>query len=125
MMANRGKAIVPGEPDIFQNDSTFDDILKFVANETDAVFPQVPLINLKGGLMLFPNNALFKIDDDDADFIGGVGAGGSLFIWNTKHKVAFAFVMNGYTGIGKPDERNIPIIKSIVETVIKQKKNAA
>jgi hypothetical protein len=59
-MANRGKSIVPGEPDIFIKDTTYDDTLKFVANETDAIFPQLPIINLRGGLIVFPNKVFFQ-----------------------------------------------------------------
>lgn len=79
MMANRGAAIVPGESDIFYKNETFDDTLTYIGTDSDAIFPSTPIINLRGGLLRFPNDLFFKTVDNEADFIGGVGAGKSFY----------------------------------------------
>jgi hypothetical protein len=121
MMANRGRAIVPGEPDLFYRNETYDDTLQYISSDPDAIFTSQPIINLKGGLLQFPNEDFFKTSDNEAYFIGGVGAGGSVFVFNEKYKIGFAYITNGYSGTGGPDERSIPILRSIVEKVIEQK----
>jgi CubicO group peptidase (beta-lactamase class C family) len=121
MLANRGKAIVPSEPDLFIKESTYTEAVKYIGSEPDAIFKNFPILNLRGGFMHFPDKDFFKISSDDADFFGGSGAGGSLFIYNEKYKIGFAYVMNGYGQTGGADERNIPIVKAIAEQVIKQK----
>lgn len=125
MMANKGRAIVPGEPDIFTKDSTFDEILQDLDDyEEDAIFPHLVLNNLRGGLLKFPNDECLQISDQDkkAEFIGGVGASGSVFLFNEKYKIGFAYVTNGYYGDGFPDERSLAILRSIFETVVKNSK---
>ncbi|KAI8643602.1 beta-lactamase/transpeptidase-like protein [Parasitella parasitica] len=121
MMANRGKAIVEGEPDLFTKDSTYQEATAFVAAEDDAVFPQLPTINQRGGLLIFPSDIFFKLSDNDTDFVGGTGAGGSLFVWNEKYNIAIAYVMNGYGETIGPDVRTASIVRSVYEQVKRQK----
>lgn len=117
-MANKGKAIVSGEPDLFENEATYDEAHTFVAAEKDAIFPMT-MINLRGGFWRFPSADLAL--PEDGEFEGGAGAGGSLFIYNREYKIGFGYVTNGYNGAGGPDYRSIPLIKSVFEQVKKQK----
>ncbi|KAG2234023.1 hypothetical protein INT48_007113 [Thamnidium elegans] len=113
ILANRGKSIVPGEPDLFIKDTTFDIVSQYIDDyETDIVLPLVPFVNLKGGWMLFPNQHFFKVSDQErsAEFIGGMGAGGSLFAFNEKYQIGFGYVTNGYYGTSGIDERSIAIL---------------
>ncbi|KAK4520818.1 uncharacterized protein ATC70_006698 [Mucor velutinosus] len=121
MMANRGKAIVEGEPDLFINDSTYQEATAFVASEVDAVFPQIVIHNQRGGFMAFPNEGFFDLSDKETQFVGGAGAGGSLFVWNEKYNIAFAYAMNGYNDNIDTDRRTKLVVKAIFEKVKKQK----
>lgn len=126
MMANRGKAVLPGEPDLFTKDTTFNEVVKYIDDyENDAIFPHLLINNLRSGLMIFPNDKYLKISDQDkkAEFIGGVGASGSIFVFNEKYNIGFAYVTNGYYGDGSPDERSQAILRSIFEKVKKAKES--
>jgi hypothetical protein len=116
MMANEGQSIVPGEPNLFSKE-TFEDMMTFIANETDVLFPHLPIINLKGGLLKFVES----LGSKDVEFVGGSGAGGSVFVFNQKYKIGFGYMTNSYSGGAGPDARTIPIINSIAEQVRKQK----
>jgi hypothetical protein len=124
MMANRGKAIVQGEPDIFINGTIFDDILQDLGFEQDVIFPFADFHNLKGGLQLYSNDEYFKTSHGEgANFIGGIGAGGSTLLFNEKYKIGFAYVTNSFVdGVLVPDQRSVPIVRSILEQAIKSKK---
>ncbi|KAI9363727.1 beta-lactamase/transpeptidase-like protein [Pilaira anomala] len=124
ILANRGNSIVEGEPNLFINEDTFDEITRYIDDPKDVIFPNYRIINLRGGFLLFRNNETLKIPDEDesADFIGGAGAGGSVFIFNEKYNIGFAYITNGFHGNGGPDERSLPIIRAIVKQVTKQKK---
>lgn len=121
MMANRGKAIVEGEPDLFTKESTYKEATTFIGAEVDAVFPYLSLINLRGGFMIFPNENFFELSDNSTNFVGGAGAGGSLFVWNDKYNIAIAYAMNGYSDAIGPDIRAISIARSVFDIVKKQK----
>ncbi|KAL9557642.1 hypothetical protein MBANPS3_001292 [Mucor bainieri] len=121
MMANRGKAIVEGEPDLFTKDSTYEEASRFVAKEVDVVLPPLAIHNLRGGFMLFPNEGFFDLSDTEAQFVGGQGAGGSLFAWNEKYNIAVAYAMNGYNDGIDIDGRAKNIVKAVFEKVRKQK----
>ncbi|KAI9246838.1 beta-lactamase/transpeptidase-like protein [Helicostylum pulchrum] len=124
ILANRGKSIVPGEPDLFMKDTTFDTVSQYIDDyETDIILPLVPFVNLKGGWMLFPNQHFFKLSDQErsAEFMGGMGASGSLFAFNEKYKIGFGYVTNGYSGTSGIDERSIDILRFISEHVKNQK----
>ncbi|KAI7900062.1 beta-lactamase/transpeptidase-like protein [Cokeromyces recurvatus] len=126
MMANKGQAIVPGEPDLFQHESTYEEATYFNESwrdEPDLILPFFPLNNQKGGFLIYPHDRFFGIEDPDGDFEGGSGAGGSLFLYNRKYKIGLAYVMNGYVGIGIPDpKRTIPLVKGVFEQVKKMSK---
>ncbi|CEP13875.1 hypothetical protein [Parasitella parasitica] len=124
MMANRGRAIVKGEPDLFTKDSTYQEATTFIAAEIDEVFPQLPIINQRGGFMVFSNENFFDLSDNDTFFVGGTGAGGSLFVWNEKYNIAIAYAMNGYSDTIGPDIRTVSIVKSVYNQVKKQKSKA-
>jgi hypothetical protein len=117
MMANEGQSIVFGEPALFSRYDTFTDMMTFIANETDVMFPQLPIFNLKGGLLRFDKLFGFK----DTVFEGGAGAGGSVFVFNRKYKIGFGYMTNSYSGGPGPDLRTLPIMASIVEQIKKQK----
>ncbi|KAI9486184.1 MAG: beta-lactamase/transpeptidase-like protein [Benjaminiella poitrasii] len=125
MMANGGRSISPNEPDLFQDETTYAKITHFDSvkwvNETDQILPQYPFYNQQGGFLRFPHDDFLKMDDPEADFEGGSGAGGSLFLYNRKYRIGLAYVMNGYRGFGIPDDRTIPLIKSVFEQVKKMK----
>lgn len=97
MMANRGKAIVPGEPNIYEKNETYSDSTRFIPYEPDLPIQWEKLVNLRGGMMLFRNDDFFNFEDD-MNFVGGVGAGGSVFLFNEEYKIGFAYVMNGHIG---------------------------
>ncbi|KAI7894202.1 beta-lactamase/transpeptidase-like protein [Mucor mucedo] len=119
MLANRGKAIVQGEPDLFTTDTTFEEATRDMGDyEKDAIFPNDVINNLRGGLMIFPNDYLNIPDSDkDAEFIGGIGASGAFFVFNEKYKIGFAYVTNGFYAQGIPDERSLTVIRAILKKV--------
>jgi CubicO group peptidase (beta-lactamase class C family) len=121
MMANRGKAIVEGEPDLFTKESTYKEATTYIGAEEDAVFPQILFINQRGGFMVFPNENFFELSDNSTNFVGGAGAGGSLLAWNEKYNIAIAYAMNGYSNAIGPDFRIISIVRSVFDLVKKQK----
>lgn len=105
-------------------DTTFDTASQYIDDyETDIILPLTPLVNLKGGWILFPNQHFFKLSDQErsAEFMGGMGAGGSLFAFNEKYKIGFGYVTNGYSGTSGMDERSIDILRFIFEHVKTQK----
>lgn len=123
MMANKGKAIVPGEPDLFEKETTYEEATTFIADTTkDVIFP-FTMINLRGGFWRFPGAAMDL--PEDGVFDGGSGAGGSMFIYNSEYKIGFGYVTNAYVGFGGPDDRTIPLIKSVYEQVKKRKQQKA
>lgn len=80
-MANRRKAIVLGEPDLFVNEATFANATKYIDDKKDAVFTLPPtLINQRGGFTVFNNQDYFHTSNDE----GGAGAGGLSFLYNQK-----------------------------------------
>lgn len=135
MLANEGQSIVEGEPNLFSKD-TFENMMTFIGNEPDVVFPHFPP-SLKGGLLwmdkLFNSDGtvfmggssmggskvLFNLDD--TVFIGGGGVGGSTILFNPEYKIGFGYITNSYSGGPGPDPRTIPILASIVQQVKKQK----
>lgn len=121
-MANRGKAIVPGEPNLYEKDETYEDSIQYAGYEPDLLIKWGKLVNLRGGLMKFNNDDVFHFADD-MNFIGGVGSGGSVFVFNEEYKIGFAYVMNGHIGGSGPDYRSIPILKAIFEQAKKEKKD--
>jgi hypothetical protein len=120
MMANKGKAIVPGEPDLFLNEMTFSDATRYIDDEKDAIFTlPLPLVNQRGGFMVFNNKDYFNTSDDEAYFEGGAGAGGSLFLYNQKYKIGLGYVSNGFILQGA-DIRTFPLVKSVFEQAKRQ-----
>jgi hypothetical protein len=121
MLANRGKAIVPGEPDLIKKDETFEELTRYEGYEPDAYITFAKMINLRGGFMTFRDEDYFKYSDDSFTFYGGSGAGGSVFLYNEEYKIGFAYIMNGYAGGAGPDWRSIPILRAVFEQARKQK----
>lgn len=119
MMANRGKSIVPGEPDLFTKDATFVETLRDTKDyKGDAIFPNDIIHNLRGGLMIFPNEYLNIQDKDkESELIGGIGASGAFFVFNEKYKIGFAYVTNGFYSQGRPDERSLSVVRAILKKV--------
>ncbi|KAI8347347.1 beta-lactamase/transpeptidase-like protein [Blakeslea trispora] len=120
MMANKGKAIVPGEPDLM-SEKTFDEARAYVANESDLVFCGFPMCNLKGGMIAFENRLYLDDMDEESQFEGGFGAGGSLFLYNIKYNIAIGYVTNSYLEHLPPDMRTTSIVQSILKSVKSQK----
>ncbi|OBZ86126.1 Beta-lactamase domain-containing protein 2 [Choanephora cucurbitarum] len=116
MMANKGKAIVPGEPDLM-SEKTFDEATTFISNESDLVFSGFPMCNLKGGLLAIDNSLFLGDMEEESHFEGGFGAGGSLFLYNTKHKIAIGYVTNSYLEHLPPDIRTTRIVRSVLKAV--------
>jgi hypothetical protein len=119
MMANKGKAIVQGEPHLLESEQVYNDATKSVPGEIDQLF-NFTMYNQRGGFMEFRD---LDLSDKDAFFEGGCGAGGSVILYNKEYNIAFAYVMNAFTGRISPDERTIPMIEGIFEHV-KNKRNA-
>ncbi|KAI8991551.1 beta-lactamase/transpeptidase-like protein [Mycotypha africana] len=123
MMANKGKAIVNGEPDLFKNPSTFEEATKLLTEfEIDSTLPNIPMVNERGGFLMFTRDS-FNLSDPEAYFEGGCGAGGSLFFYNQKYKIALGYTTNAYYPGGEADVRTIPIVEAIFEIVKKNKKD--
>ncbi|KAI8138504.1 beta-lactamase/transpeptidase-like protein [Fennellomyces sp. T-0311] len=114
MMANDGKAIVKGEPDLL-SPKGYAVALEPVPLELDLLigkkFPAV-----KGGWGKFNEFVI-----DGVEFTGWTGMGGSIFWWNNEHKIGFGYVMNAMPTLVSPDERSIKILRSIVAQVLKKK----
>ncbi|KAF7729777.1 iso-1-cytochrome c [Apophysomyces ossiformis] len=82
IMANRGRAIRPGEPDLL-DEATYTLVTKPVPLEYDT-FIRKPIPFLKGGFGVLQHPTL-----DGVDFVGWSGAGGSAFFWNEEYKIGF------------------------------------
>ena len=114
-MANRGKAIVDGEPDLM-NSETYTMVTEKVPVKFD-VYVDTPVPSLKGG---------WGITDDfvveGVQFVGWMGMGGSVFLWNDEHKIGFGYSMNAMlpTMIA-PDKRSMSILTAIVKQVLTKK----
>lgn len=117
MMANRGKAIEQGEPDLFTKDTTFEEATRVMDDyETDAILPNDVINNLRGGLVIFPNDYLNIPDyDKESELIGGIGASGTFFVFNEKYKIGFAYVSNCLHSQRNPDERSLAILRAILK----------
>lgn len=118
MLANKGRAIVEGEPDLFQNNSTFDYFTEQLGAEFDELI-SFPVYYLRGGHTEFP--FIYFGISEEGYFGGGGGAGGSLVIYNSKYNIALAYAMNGYSTSGPLDGRTIPLVKALHEQVKKEK----
>lgn len=125
IFANRGKSIVPDEPDLLLKDATYEELTKFISDEQDVIYPQLIFVNLRGGFRLLRNHENFKLpESENIDFIGGVGGGGSVFAFNEKYKIGFSYITNSYYDHAMPDERSSLIIGEIVKQVKKKAKEA-
>ncbi|GAA5796435.1 hypothetical protein HPULCUR_001807 [Helicostylum pulchrum] len=125
ILANRGKSIVPGEPDLLLKDATYEELTKFISDEQDIIYPQLILINLRGGFRLLRNHENFKLpESENIDFIGGVGGGGSVLAFNEKYKIGFSYNTNSYSNDIMPDQRSSLILGAIVKQVKKKAREA-
>ncbi|CEJ02912.1 hypothetical protein RMCBS344292_16904 [Rhizopus microsporus] len=118
MLANKGRAIVEEEPNLFQNSSTFDYFTEQLGAEFDELI-SFPVYYLRGGYTEFP--FIYFGISEEGYFGGGGGAGGSLVIYNSKYNIALAYAMNGYSTSGPLDGRTIPLVKALHEQVKKEK----
>ncbi|KAG2220596.1 hypothetical protein INT45_002618, partial [Circinella minor] len=114
MMANEGKAIVKGEPDLF-NANTYALVTEQAPLDFDLFFKR-SIKFLKGG---WGNHGEFLVEG--VQFVGWPGLGGSTFLWNDELKIGFAYHMNGIPSFKSPDDRSMSILAEIVKQV--QKKN--
>ena len=113
MMANRGKAIVEGEPDLLSAD-TYALVTEQVPLDFDVLF-QRSIEFLKGG---WGNHVDFLVEG--VQFVGWPGLGGSTFFWNDEFKIGFAYHMNGIPTAKSPDNRSISILAEIIKQVRKK-----
>lgn len=79
MLANKGRAIVEGEPDLFQNSRTFDYFTEHFGVEFDE-FLSFPFYYQCGGHVELP--FIYFGISEEGYFGGGLGAGGFLTIQN-------------------------------------------
>ena len=116
-MANYGKAIVAGEPDLL-GPKGYAVATEDIPLEFDLLigknFPAV-----KGGWGKFNEFVI-----DGVEFTGWTGLGGSIFWWNNEHKIGYGYCMNAMPTFDSPDPRSIKILKAIVAQVLKKKESA-
>ncbi|KAI9254470.1 beta-lactamase/transpeptidase-like protein [Phascolomyces articulosus] len=120
MMANKGKAIVDGEPDLLSTE-TYNLVTEPVPLDFDVFFKRH--INcVKGG---WGNHEDFSVEG--VQFIGWPGFGGSTFFWNHELKIGFGYHMNGIASgtIQSPDNRSMSILGAIVKEALKKKNNTS
>ncbi|KAI8150364.1 beta-lactamase/transpeptidase-like protein [Fennellomyces sp. T-0311] len=114
MMANGGKAIVDGEPDLL-NEETYALATGPVPVDFDLFF-QLPMPALKGGWGISDGIAI-----EGVQFVGWAGMGGSVFIWNPEHKIGFGYCMNGmHPTSDRPDRRSMSILRAVVKRVLEK-----
>ncbi|KAI7856351.1 beta-lactamase/transpeptidase-like protein [Circinella umbellata] len=115
MMANGGKAVVDGEPDLLSPEG-------FALSSTRIEPPEIDLVmgkampQEKGGWGVFD-----EIVIEGVEFSGWSGVGGSVFIWNQEHKIGFGYVMNANPSWESPDKRSIGILRQIVKQALIKK----
>lgn len=108
MMANGGKAIVPGEPDLLSS-KTFD----LASEPLDPAFDLILQTHnhmQRGGFPMFEQLVI-----DGITFDGWAGYGGSVFFWNKEHKIGFGFTTNAIISLVSPDFRSIRLLEAIVK----------
>ncbi|KAI7874947.1 beta-lactamase/transpeptidase-like protein [Lichtheimia hyalospora FSU 10163] len=108
MMANGGKAIVSGEPDLLSKDT-----YALASEPMDPAFDlvlQMPVHMQRGGFPIFEH-----LDIDGITFNGWAGYGGSAFFWNQEHKIGFGFASNAIIRPMSPDFRSIALLEAIVK----------
>ncbi|KAJ8656112.1 hypothetical protein O0I10_008125 [Lichtheimia ornata] len=108
MMANGGKAIVSGEPDLLSTAA-----YALATEPMDPAFDliiQIPLHMQRGGFPMFKH-----LEIDGITFNGWAGYGGSVFFWNQEHKIGFGFASNAIVSPMSPDYRSIPLMEAIVK----------
>ncbi|KAI8065852.1 beta-lactamase/transpeptidase-like protein [Gongronella butleri] len=113
MMANRGHAIVPGEPDML-NETTYVMAMQPMPLEYDVIIKR-PMPILKGG---FGFNEVQNINMvqavDGVVFNGWKGVGGSLFYWNEEYQIGFGYVTNAFRK-DLPDNRSLSLLTEVVK----------
>ncbi|KAG2223337.1 hypothetical protein INT45_008994 [Circinella minor] len=117
MMANGGKAIVDGEPDLLSPEG-------FELSSTPIDPPEIDLLLRKA--MPQEKGGWGKFDEvviDGIEFTGWAGMGGSVFVWNQEYKIGFGYVMNAIPSWQSPDNRSVGILRQIVNEVLKKNKN--
>ncbi|KAI8138237.1 beta-lactamase/transpeptidase-like protein [Fennellomyces sp. T-0311] len=115
MMANGGKAIVDGEPDLLSSE-TYTLATEPMPVEFDVLF-QKPMAAVKGGWGSVDGFVI-----EDVQFFGWIGMGGSVFLWNPEHKIGFGYSMNGFVPtFDAPDNRSVSILRAIVKQALKKK----
>lgn len=107
MMANGGKAIVPGEPDLLSSE-TFALASEPMEAEYDLCL-EMPILSTRGGFAIFEHIKIGGID-----FTGWTGYGGSLFFWNTEYNIGFGFSANAMFEYMPPDRRTIRMLEAVV-----------
>ncbi|KAI9268179.1 beta-lactamase/transpeptidase-like protein [Phascolomyces articulosus] len=116
MMANGGKAVVEGEPDLLSPEG--------YALVTQPVDPPVfdmlvkrAMPQEKGGWGVFD---LLVVDG--VEFRGWSGMGGSIFFWNQEYNIAFGYAMNAIPSMKSPEKRSRAILKQVVKAALEKKK---
>ncbi|KAG0165238.1 hypothetical protein DFQ28_009213 [Apophysomyces sp. BC1034] len=116
MMANGGKAIRSGEPDLL-DEATFAVVTEPVPLDFDT-FIGIPTPALKGGFGISD-----KMVAENVTFVGWSGAGGSAFYWNEEYKIGFGYCTNSL-GLHTPDHRSLSILSKIVQAAKASKLSA-
>ncbi|ORX43698.1 beta-lactamase/transpeptidase-like protein [Hesseltinella vesiculosa] len=113
MMANRGRAVVQGEPDLL-DEKTYAIASAPMPLAYDILIRR-PMATLKGG---FGFNYEYAVDG--VIFTGWTGAGGSVFYWNEEYRIGFGYLTNALKG-SAPDARSLSLLHEIVYQAKKQK----
>ncbi|KAI9489751.1 beta-lactamase/transpeptidase-like protein [Zychaea mexicana] len=114
MMANDGKAIMDGEPDLLTREG-YAVATKPAPVAFDMII-QRSMPQERGGWGKFDDFVIGGVE-----FTGWAGMGGSVFMWNSEHKIGFGYCMNGIPDPSSPDDRSISILRALVKQVLKKK----
>lgn len=106
MMANGGKAIVPGEPDLLSA-QTYALASEPMEAEYDMCI-RMPIRSTRGGFAVFDHMKIGGLE-----FTGWTGYSGSLFLWNEEYKVGFGYVPNAVHLDMPPDRRSLRLLEAI------------
>ncbi|KAI8391207.1 beta-lactamase/transpeptidase-like protein [Radiomyces spectabilis] len=118
MMANKGHAIVKGEPDLL-NEKTWTEAMKPVPVDVDVLLNGAPSPSLRGGFGIGPGQTI-----DGVVFAGWEGNGGSIFWWNEEYKIGVGYTMNAMIDGVPPDYRSTELVRLLVKHVKEKKKNS-
>lgn len=106
-MANGGKAVVAGEPDLLSA-QTYALASEPMEVEYDLCL-RMPVRSTRGGFAI-----LDYIKIGGLEFTGWAGYSGSLFFWNAEYNIGFGYSPNAVLHGMPPESRSIRLLEAIV-----------